>query len=210
VRLSIADSGVGLTPEVRRRNFDPFFTTKPEGQGSGLGLSVAFGIVSQHGGLLTVESTPGAGAVFAVHLPRADGPAVPAPVHDEEFARGGTETILVVEDEPAVRQLAERILEEAGYAVHSAADGVEALELLSHIGAIDLALLDVVMPRMDGPELRRRLTESVPGLPILFVSGYVGDPVQTDFIANHDLELVRKPYTAATLLRKVRRMLDRA
>jgi PAS domain S-box-containing protein len=210
VRLSIADTGPGLTPEVRRRIFDPFFTTKPEGQGTGLGLSVAFGIVSQHGGLLTVESTPGAGAEFAVHLPRAHEPAVPAPVYDDELARGGTETILLVEDETAVRQLAERILAEAGYTVHSAADGVEALDILARAGThVDLALLDVVMPRMDGRELRRRLTDAAPRLPILFVSGYVGDPTQIDFITDQERELVRKPYTAATLLRKVRRTLDR-
>jgi len=210
VRLSIADTGVGLTAEVRSRIFDPFFTTKPEGQGTGLGLSVAFGIVSQHGGLLTVESAPGAGAEFSMYLPRANRPAVPSSVPDDAETRGGSETILVVEDEPGVRRLAERILADAGYTVHSAADGMEALALLAHGDArFDLALLDVVMPRMGGRELRRRLDEVAPGLPVLFVSGYVGDPAQLDFITDHERELVRKPYTAATLLRKVRRILDR-
>jgi len=211
VRLSISDTGVGLTPELQSRVFDPFFTTKPEGQGTGLGLSVAFGIVSQHGGLLTVESAPGAGATFSVHLPRADRPAVPAPAPDHEPARGGAETILVVEDEPAVRRLAESFLAAAGYTVHTAADGMEALALLTRSDVrIDLALLDVVMPRMGGRELRQRLVEAAPGVPVLFASGYAGDPSQIDFIGDHERELVRKPYGAATLLRKVRRLLDRA
>jgi two-component system NtrC family sensor kinase len=199
-----------MTEEVRERIFEPFFSTKPEGQGTGLGLSVVFGIVKHHGGFLDVFSEPGRGAEFRVYLPaeeREPAHPEPAPAGRE---RGGSETVLLVEDEPSARRLTRRVLSKAGYEVIEARDGREAVDVYRrHRWKIDLVLLDVVMPKMMGSEVRRRIRELDTDVRILFSSGYSRDGAQLSFIAREGLDLISKPYPSKALLEKVREILDR-
>jgi len=209
--LSVHDTGVGMSPEVRARVFEPFFTTKPIGKGTGLGLSTSHGIVKQHGGELDVESAPGQGTTFRITLPRCG--EVPAPAAAEPI-RGrtpGTGTILLVEDESLVRQLAKRVLSAAGYAVAEAEDGPGALALARRLEGIDLLLTDVVMPGLGGRELRDRLLVDHPGLPVLFMSGYPSLPGSGEQIgwAAGDA-ILAKPFTGDELLAKVQAVLGRA
>ncbi|NIP77954.1 MAG: response regulator, partial [Gemmatimonadetes bacterium] len=174
VRLRVSDTGTGMDPDTLERAFDPFFTTKEPGKGTGLGLATVFGIVKQSGGHVRARSVKGAGTTFEVVLPRVDEAPTPesSPRAErrEDEAAGGT--VLVVEDEPAVRKLAVRILERDGYRVLAAENGARALEVLeSHAGAIDLVVTDMVMPEMGGEELAWHLSRRRPGLPILFMSG---------------------------------------
>jgi PAS domain S-box-containing protein len=210
VLLRVIDSGRGMTKEVRERIFEPFFSTKPEGQGTGLGLSVVFGIVKHHGGFLDVFSEPGRGAEFRVYLPaeeREPAHPEPAPAGRE---RGGCESVLLVEDEPSARRLARRVLSKAGYEVIEARDGREAVEAYRrHRWKIDLVLLDVVMPKMMGSEVRRRIREIDSDVRILFSSGYSRAGGHLDFIAREGLDLISKPYPTKALLEKIREILDR-
>ena len=174
VELAGRDTGPGIDAEVRPHIFEPFFTTKAPGHGSGLGLSTVYGIVTQSGGTIQVDSYPGQGTAFTIHLPRLeDVAAVASAPPAEEAPRGGSETILVVEDQDELRSLICEVLEDAGHTVLAAANGLEALARAeSHGGAVDLLLTDVVMPGMNGRELAERLTALRPGLRVLFVSGY--------------------------------------
>jgi CheY-like chemotaxis protein len=207
VALSVSDTGSGIEPEARHHLFDPFFTTKGQGEGTGLGLSIVHGIVERLAGAVVVESEPGHGATFTVYIPSvvAEPAAVErASAEDEPGApvRGGTETILVVEDESALRSLIELILSEAGYRVVAAADGAEALNLVSREPELDLVLTDSIMPRLSGPELVRRLRASRPETRVLQISGYSDHGFgEDDFIA--------KPFEPDLLLRRIREILDR-
>jgi CheY-like chemotaxis protein len=196
-----------MSQETMDRLFEPFFTTKPVGKGTGLGLSTVYGILKQSGGFVSVSSRPGAGSAFAVYLPLtrsapAAGAAPPLP------AEGGKELILVVEDEPAVRDTIARALRGYGYAVTEAASGAEALELASRPPAPALVIADVVMPGMSGGRLAAGLEERWPGLPVLFTSGYSG----LDAISRGQLEagreFIQKPLDPDDLARKVRTILD--
>jgi len=210
VLLSVTDTGTGIAPEVLEHIFEPFFTTKETGKGTGLGLATVHGIVHQHQGMVQAHSQPGRGTTFQVYLPSVEAPATTAGRKDEGPVRGGTETILLAEDDPAVRALAERMLREAGYTVRVAADGAQALALGSDpAAAIDLAVLDVVMPLVNGRAVRDRLRQTHPGLRVLFASGYSEHAVHTDFIAaeGRDTRLLRKPYSREALLRAVRQAL---
>ena len=210
VVLSVADTGVGIDAETQKRIFEPFFTTKEKPLGTGLGLATVYGIVRQSGGQVYVESAPGAGSTFRVYLPSVD-----EAVSTEENrleppgpARG-SETILLVEDEGPVRELTRRCLEQRGYAVIPAASAEEALDLLAgHGGSLDLLLTDVVMPGASGPDLARRLTRERPDLQVLFVSGYPDASPDSARLLEPGVPFLQKPFTADTLARKVRDVLD--
>ena len=215
VELSVADSGVGLEPELRDRVFEPFFTTKGAGEGTGLGLATVHGIVSQSRGGIAVESQPGAGTTFRIFFPRC-GHEASSGDRDESDAdpveavpRAGT--VLVVEDEASVRRLIAGVLEKAGYGVLSAESGPAALAVLrAHSGTVDMLLSDVVMPEMSGPELARALREHDPGLRVCFMSGYTEDEVFRHGIQTSDETFLEKPFTPAELERRVRSLLDRS
>jgi PAS domain S-box-containing protein len=210
VTLSVRDSGIGMDEGTLSHIFEPFFTTKPEGKGTGLGLATVYGVVRQSGGHVRVESKPGGGTVFRIHLPSVDEelqPASPAPGRDAE--RRGTETILLVEDEPPARELVAEVLRERGYTVLLAADGLEALERAASAGRIDLLLTDVVLPRASGPVTARALQNTRPGLKVLFMSGYTRETVLERGVAE-GWTILEKPFTPSRLLRVVRERLDAA
>jgi CheY-like chemotaxis protein len=206
--LAVEDTGDGMTPEVLAHLFEPFFTTKGPGQGTGLGLSTVYGIVKQHQGYVAVRSEVGRGSRFTVYLPRVDAlPAPEAPGAGRPAGAAGSGTVLVVEDEPSVRRLVERLLRRGGYAVLVAGNGREALDLARrHRGRLDLVVTDVVMPHMSGRELAAQLAREHAGLRVLYMSGYgheaLGGPDQAAGGA-----LVQKPFTAEALLDKVREVL---
>ncbi len=210
VKLTVADTGSGMDAAVLDRLFEPFFSTKlTDGRGSGLGLSTVYGIVQQSGGAIAVESQVGSGSTFRVYLPRSD-----EPVQRERALRtiagpGGTETVLVVEDDMPIRLLVERVLVGAGYSVLLAANGCEALELLEEHGEqIDLVFTDVVMPDMNGPQLVKRLAESWPKVAVLFTSGFTDDEVFRRGLGEQDANFIPKPYSAMALKQKVRALFD--
>ncbi|HKA61157.1 MAG TPA: ATP-binding protein [Methylomirabilota bacterium] len=210
VMLAVSDSGVGIPREIQRHIFEPFFTTKEPGKGTGLGLATVYGIVKQSGGYIECDSAPGRGTTFRIYLPRVDGPApggerAGRPVD----AAGGTETILLVEDEEGVRELARDILRATGYTVIEARNGAEALLLSErHQGPLDLLLTDVVMPRMSGRELAERLTPLRPDLSVLYMSGYTDDAVIRHGVLGAGTAFLQKPFTPAILVDRVRETLD--
>jgi signal transduction histidine kinase len=209
--VEVSDSGEGMSEEIRSRAFDPFFTTKPAGQGTGLGLATVYGIVRQSGGAIRLESEPGHGATFEIYLPIAIQPAVVEAEPSERRLEPGSETILLVEDEEAVRRLIQNMLERNGYKVLVAEDGFAALEVSrAHRESIDLLITDVVMPRMNADELVTRLEGERPGIPVLFVSGYVDDVINRYGIETRSRRLLGKPFVEADLLEKVRKLLDAA
>jgi len=206
VRLSVRDTGAGMDQATRERIFEPFFTTKPAGSGTGLGLSTVYGIVKQSGGGLTVTSEPGLGCAFEIFLPRVAGHAPADRVDRPATAGPGTETVLLVEDEPDIRALAERLLASTGYAVVAAGSGPEALRLCErHAGPIDLVVADVVMPGMTGLEMAARLRESRPGVKVLYMSGFADDAVHAFEAGAH---FIAKPFPMAELARRIRAVLD--
>ena len=206
VRLSVTDTGIGMTPDVRERIFEPFFTTKASGKGTGLGLATVYGVVHQSGGTIEVVSEPGQGACFNVYFPQViDAPdAVPVQPH---LHAPGSEMILLVEDEASLRDMTARMLESAGYRVMTARNGEDALELLHDYPHIDLVITDVVMPGMSGPDLADRLATTRPGLKVLFVSGYPDDKLGAVMTMN-GANFLSKPFTVTLLTRKVRQVLD--
>jgi two-component system cell cycle sensor histidine kinase/response regulator CckA len=209
VMLAMTDTGGGMDAETKARIFEPFFTTKQVGRGTGLGLSTVYGIVKQSGGQVLVQSELGHGTTFRVYLPRVAGTAGPTPesrVSAESLQ--GTETILLVEDEDAVRDLACRALEGFGYSVISARSGKEALEVCGRQTAMpDLLVTDVVMPQMSGPDLARALSALCPRMKILYISGYVGDAFSSGTVLR-GIDLLPKPFTPERLAMKVREVLS--
>jgi two-component system, cell cycle sensor histidine kinase and response regulator CckA len=206
VALSVTDTGPGMDAATRARAFEPFFTTKPVGEGTGLGLSTAYGIIKQSGGYIWLYSEPGQGTAVKVYLPQVRDP-ISRPSRPLTAPRGEGETLLVIEDEEAVRTLARRTLEEAGYRVLVAANGRSALELLA--GAdVDLVLCDVILPEMSGHELGRRIASIRPELPVLYMSGYPGLEVVERGLIAQDAPFIEKPFTAAGLASSVRGLLN--
>jgi two-component system, cell cycle sensor histidine kinase and response regulator CckA len=210
VCLSVSDTGTGIDDTVKSHLFEPFYTTKAKGKGTGLGLATAFGTVKQAGGSIEVYSELGRGSTFKVYLPRVEQPA-------ERLARasvaltmpGGHETVLLVEDDPAVRQVAISELSRLGYVVISASNGAEALALTArYAGTIDLLLTDVVMPGINGRVLAERFTQQRPGTRVLFSSGYTEDVILHHGVLDGDMNFISKPYTMAALANKVREVLD--
>jgi CheY-like chemotaxis protein len=208
--LAVSDTGCGVPPEIRDRVFEPFFTTKEVGQGTGLGLASVYAITKRHDGLIVLESEPGEGSTFRVYLPIYDGDAEARPAAaSQPWPSGGKETILLAEDDEMVRSWVVRVLRSAGYKVLTAADGAEAIELyVKHHDRIDLALLDVIMPRRSGREVHRAIRARNPELPVLFSSGYSHDVADVGELTRPDLQLLLKPYDAREVLQKVRAVLD--
>jgi signal transduction histidine kinase/ActR/RegA family two-component response regulator len=211
VMLSVSDTGVGMTPEVRDRVFEPFFTTKEKGKGTGLGLSTVYGIMKQSGGNIWVYSEPGKGTTFKIYLPRVDEPLEEAGekvVQKELTGRG--ETILVVEDEEKVRQLTVQILTKNGYTVLEASHGDEASHICEqHKGPIHLMVMDVVMPGMNGRQLAKSLEPHHPEMKVLYMSGYTDNAIVHHGILEKGLSFLQKPFTMDGLVRKVREVLDK-
>jgi len=210
VELTVTDSGAGMEPGVKAHIFEPFFTTKPAGKGTGLGLSTVYGIVQQSGGYVTFESELGRGTSFHVFLPRIYSVAKHAPVVEEGSARSqGGETVLLVEDDASVCELVRAVLTKQGYAVLAAQRPKEAETICREYGEkIDLLLTDVILPEMTGPELAKRLLAREPGMRIMFMSGYIDDSVVREEIREKGIAYLQKPFTPASLVKKVRDVLD--
>ncbi|MBL8721628.1 MAG: PAS domain S-box protein, partial [Myxococcales bacterium] len=209
VELAVADTGCGMDEATRERIFEPFFTTKGLGKGTGLGLSMVYGILRQSGGAIAVESAVGRGSVFRIYLPRDEGAARGAHLDPASLAPPtGHESILVVEDEPALRALIRRVLTASGYGVHVAANAGEALLICEKMGAsVRLVLTDVIMPGINGSELARRLAPLCPAARVIFMSGYTDDEIARHQVL--DDQFLRKPFDWRTLTRRVREALDR-
>lgn len=210
VLLSVRDTGHGMDAETRSHLFEPFFTTKEKGKGTGLGLSTVYGIVKQSGGSVTVESAPGRGTTFRIYFPRVEpeAPGTAGAVEDVDPARG-RETILLVEDEPAVRGLVHETLRLQGYTVLEARHGIEALlTSTKYVGPIHLLLTDVVMPQMSGPEVAEKLLTVRPGIKVLYMSGYPDHPVFDQGVVSRETGFLPKPFSPHVLAQKVREVLD--
>ena len=212
VTVTVSDTGTGIPDDVKAHIFDPFFTTKEVGKGTGLGLSTCYGIVEQNGGQIHVDSEPGEGATFKIYLPRVHGavesgfsPSDPVVIH------GGGETVLLVEDDLSVKTAVAEMLNDSGYNVLEAANGVEALGVaLDWVGKeIHLLLTDVVMPLMGGKELVRRFRALHPGASVLYTSGYTDDAIIRQGIVERDTEFIQKPLTPSVLTTKIRKVLDK-
>ena len=210
VRIAVSDTGVGMDREVLSHIFEPFFTTKEQGKGTGLGLSTVYGIVKQSEGHITCYSEPGKGTTFTIYFPRiVEARAeAPTPLPDAQ-PRRGTETILLVEDEEAVRGFARTVLERNGYRVLEAAGGMDALaRVAAREHEVDLLVTDVVMPQMSGRELARNLSDLSPGVKVLYVSGYTGNAILHSAIIDQGADFLQKPFSSRELLAKIRELLD--
>jgi CheY-like chemotaxis protein len=210
VVLAVSDTGCGMDDATMAKIFEPFFSTKGD-QGTGLGLATVHGIVKQSGGHIGAYSEVGLGTTIRVYLPRVEEcPPSVAPPQPAETLPRGTATVLFVEDQNAVRELGMEILQECGYTVLGARDGVEAMQSAGqHQGPIDLLVTDVVMPRMGGREVAERLAIPHPGAKVLYLSGYTDDTVVRHGILESQVAFLQKPFTPTSLARKVREVLDK-
>ncbi|MBN1584658.1 MAG: response regulator [Anaerolineae bacterium] len=210
VLLTIRDTGTGITDEVKSHLFEPFFTTKERGKGTGPGLSTVYGIVKQANGHIEVESRVGEGSTFRIYLPHIEAKVV---VNESQprssVLAHGTETLLLVEDEDIVRELARRVLERQGYTVLAARLPQHALDLMqNYVGPVSLLIADVIMPGMDGPELAKRLLELRPDLQVMYMSGYTDDELSDHGVLESGFTLLPKPFDPNELVQAVRKMLD--
>ncbi len=208
VELSVRDTGAGMPPEVRDRVFEPFFTTKELGRGTGLGLATVYGIVEQHGGFIHIASELEHGSTFSVYLPATDGRHVELPKIPEDHSFPMAGTVLFAEDEEIVRNLGVKVLTGAGYHVLTACNGEEAIaEFQRHMDEIDVAVLDVVMPKLSGRAVCERIQALRPELPVLFSSGYGQNQLDADFLSKPNVACIQKPYSPSDLLQKLREVL---
>jgi two-component system, cell cycle sensor histidine kinase and response regulator CckA len=209
VVLSVTDTGQGMDKETQLRIFEPFFTTKEKGKGTGLGLSTVYGIIKQSGGYVLVESEPQQGTTFRIYLPRVEDALEPAAaVGAASSQSGGSETVLLVEDEESVRQLVRETLESKGYKVLEADHGEAALQIAAEYSdEIDILITDVVMPGMSGRELSARLCASCPHTKVLYLSGYTEDAIPHEGGLDSGTAFLQKPFTLQMLSRKVREVL---
>jgi CheY-like chemotaxis protein len=213
VRLTVSDTGHGMPPDVAQRAFDPFFTTKPPGEGTGLGLATVYGIVTRAGGDVRLRSTAGQGTVFDIFIPPAESSISGAPRRAalDADALGGTETVLVVDDEPGICDISHRILTSAGYQVSAHTAGQAAIDALAGgEQQVDLLLTDVVMPRMSGRELASRIRSLQPDIQVLYMSGYADALLDAQGAPEPGITVLSKPFSAPALLRAVRAVLDPA
>ncbi len=211
VTLAMTDTGHGMDPDTLRNVCEPFFTTKERGKGTGLGLSTVYGIVKQHGGHLRIESAEGKGSTFTIYLPRFEGtPDEPVPASVPSLpGQRGSEHVLVVEDDHAVRTMTCQILERLGYRVSSAAQGQEGVDLAMLGGEpIGLLLTDIVLPDMSGRDVFERMAALQAGLRVLYMSGYAGDVISTHGVIEDGVEFIQKPFAPQALARKVRQVID--
>ena len=209
VSLWVSDTGTGMDSSIQAHIFEPFFTTKKGSSGAGLGLSTVHGIVEQSGGTITVESTPGQGSIFGIHFLEYLGSDAPAPSATRRAIQGGKETLLLVEDEPQVRESVRRLLESQGYTVLEAQSGEEALQLYDrNAAAIDLVVTDVSMPGISGYELVQQLRARAPGLRVLFMSGYADRATAGNGAVGDGTAFVQKPFDVKTLMQRVREVLE--
>jgi PAS domain S-box-containing protein len=209
VLLAVADNGSGMDDATRKRAFEPYFTTKAPGKGTGLGLSMVYGIVKQNGGFIFLDLRPEGGTTFRIYFPASEAVSEEKEEKKEASVRGGAETILLAEDEEAIRNLAERSLRSYGYEVLVARDGAEAVALCEAHPEIAIAVLDVVMPRMGGKEALDAMRRLRPDLTALFTSGYSTDRIHESFVLLPGIEFLPKPYGPASLARRVREVLDK-
>jgi two-component system, cell cycle sensor histidine kinase and response regulator CckA len=209
VRLTVSDTGTGMDAETQSHIFEPFFSTKAPGRGTGLGLSTVFGIVNQSGGAIAVYSELNHGTTFKIYFHRHDKPAITALRGTEKMVRGGMETILLVDDAPALRRLTRRLLQDCGYTVLESGDPVEALRMAAEYpGALPLMITDVVMPGFSGSILAEKLAASRPDTKVLYASGYSDEAVLPSRLPGQQHAFLEKPFTREGLLRKVRDLLD--
>jgi two-component system, cell cycle sensor histidine kinase and response regulator CckA len=211
VRLVVSDTGVGMDAETRDRAFEPFFTTKEPGKGSGLGLATVYGIVTHGGGGVWLYSEPGGGTTVKLYLPTVrGGAAVEAPSVTPTFGRASGETVLLAEDEGAVRRVLATALERAGYHVLEAENGNEALRILGeHVGSVSVIVSDAVMPDLGGPDLARQVRETFPAIPVVLMSGYTDDALLRRAPLGEGVTFLQKPFPASVLIARVRELLDR-
>lgn len=208
--LTVSDTGVGMDKEMQTKIFEPFFTTKEVGKGTGLGLSIVYGIIKQHTGFITVYSEPGIGTVFNIYLPVSMSDIEKTEPAEIKPFRGGTETLLLAEDDEDVRNITRTFFEEFGYKVISAKDGEEAInKFIENRDNIKLAILDVIMPRKNGKEVYDRIISERPDLKVLFVSGYTADIINHSGLLQEGVDIISKPVSPAMLLKKVREVLDK-
>ncbi len=212
VLLAVSDNGCGMDKETLENLFEPFFTTKEVGKGTGLGLATVYGIVKQNNGFINVYSESGQGSTFNIYLPRlVDDEHSDTVVPEKKIAAGGTETILLVEDEPTILRMTRMMLERKGYSVLTAATPGEAIEkATNHSGSIDLLMTDVVMPEMNGRDLSGQITDLYPDIKLLFMSGYTADVIAHQGILNDGVAFIQKPFSMADMTEKVREVLDMA
>jgi CheY-like chemotaxis protein len=210
VRLAVSDNGCGMSLEVQAHLFEPFFTTKGVGQGTGLGLATVYGIVKQNDGFISVCSEPGRGTTFEIHLPRYTVRAAHAPGEaSPEVPSRGKETILLVEDEPSILRVSQRMLENLGYRLLVARTPGEALQLgREHVGEIHLLLTDVIMPEMNGRDLAKNLLNHYPNLKRLFMSGYTADVIAHHGVLDSGVHFIQKPFSVQALADKVREAIE--
>lgn len=207
--LSVTDTGCGMDEGTLASMFDPFFTTKDVGEGTGLGLAPVYGLVKQHDGLLHVESEIDKGTAIKIYLPIVERSAVAESSKTFGLAPLGSETILLAEDDEMVREFSHVLLEQSGYKVLAAGDGEEAVRTIEESAdRIDLAVLDVMMPKLGGKAVFDHIQAHRPGTRVLFSSGYSMDSIHTNFVLDEGLALIQKPYQRDELLRRIREVLD--
>jgi len=212
VLLAVSDNGCGMDKDTLDNLFEPFFTTKEVGKGTGLGLATVYGIVKQNNGFINVYSEPGQGSTFRIYLSRfLDDDYVAKAIPKKKTVVGGSETILLVEDEPTILRMTRMMLEKKGYSVLSATTPAEAIEKAkNHSGAIDLMMTDVVMPEMNGRDLAGKITNFYPDIGLLFMSGYTANVIAHHGVLDEGVAFIQKPFSMADMTEKVREVLDTA
>jgi CheY-like chemotaxis protein len=207
--ITFSDNGEGMEEEIRQKVFEPFFTTKEVGKGTGLGLSICYGIIKQHNGYIICDSEPGKGTVFTIYLPMTESEIKMSEAYAHAPIVGGSETILIAEDNEDVREVASEVLKEYGYKVIEAVDGKDALsKFCDYRDKISLTIIDVIMPRMKGRELYTEIARLNPKAKVIFSSGYTADVLPEDLKGLKGLPFLSKPFVPDQLLRSVRKVLD--